>query len=304
MPANSIISSATSTAVDLSRLPAPQVIEQLDFETVLAQMKADFATLHPEHTTFLESDPAVKLLQVGAYRVINLQQRINDAAQAVLVAQAIGSDLDNLAALFGVTRRIVVEADAQAGVDEVLESDDALRRRIVLAPDSYSVAGPASAYVFHALSADGDVLDASATSPAPGEVIVSVLSRSGDGTAPAELIEAVDTILNADNVRPLTDQVTVQSAQIVNFDITAELTLYPGPDAALMLATANAALDNLLLENRRLGRDLTRSAISAALHVGGVQNVVLISPAQDVVIDALSAASVAGRSVIIAGFDQ
>ena len=46
-----------------------------------------------------------------------------------------------------------------------------------------SVAGPTGAYEFHALSADGDVKDAAATSPAPGEVVVTVLSRTGDGAA-------------------------------------------------------------------------------------------------------------------------
>ena len=44
-----------------------------------------------------------------------------------------------------------------------------------------------------------------AVSPEPGEVVVSVLSRQGDGTAPAALIDKVATVLNDDEVRPLTD---------------------------------------------------------------------------------------------------
>lgn len=300
----SILSSATSTAVDLSRLPAPDVVEPLDYETILAARRADFLARYPEFSAFVESDPAVKLLEVGAFQELNLRQRINDAARACMLAYAGGADLDNLAALFGVTRRVIAPADAQNATPEILESDADLRRRTVLAPDSYSVAGPASAYVFYALSADGDVLDASATSPAPGEVVVSILSRLGDGTAAPELIAAVDAVLGADGVRPLTDMVSVQSAQIITFDITAELTLYPGPDAQLMLDTANAALDTLLAANRRIGRDLTRSAIIAALHVGGVQNVNLIEPAEDIVVDAISAAALDQRSITIAGYGE
>jgi phage-related baseplate assembly protein len=45
--------------------------------------------------------------------------------------------------------------------------------------------------VFHARSAHPDVLDASAPSPVPGEVYVTVLSRLGDGTASPEVIDAV-----------------------------------------------------------------------------------------------------------------
>jgi phage-related baseplate assembly protein len=45
-----------------------------------------------------------------------------------------------------------------------MEADEDLRQRIVLAPESFSVAGPELAYVFHARSAHPDVLDASATS--------------------------------------------------------------------------------------------------------------------------------------------
>ncbi|VEA33816.1 baseplate assembly protein [Salmonella enterica subsp. enterica] len=55
-----------------------------------------------------------------------------------------------------------------------------------------SVAGPTAAYEFHARSADGRVADASATSPAPAEVVLTVLSREGDGTAEKDLLDVVE----------------------------------------------------------------------------------------------------------------
>ncbi|WP_211295237.1 baseplate J/gp47 family protein, partial [Novosphingobium guangzhouense] len=95
--------------------------------------------------------------------------------------------------------------------------------RMVLAPEGYSVAGPEGAYLFHALSADAEVLDATATSPSPGVVIVSILSRLGDGTASAQLVDTVQAYVSADDRRPLTDFVTVQSAQIVPYAVVGEL---------------------------------------------------------------------------------
>lgn len=291
---------ATSTAIDLSRLPPPDVIEPLDYEAVLADLIGEVTARLPD-ITLLESDPATKILQIVAFREVLLRQRVNDSGRAVLLAYAQGGDLDNIAALFGVQRRELVPANPETGSEAMMEIDDDLRRRVLLAPDSYSVAGPASAYVFHALSAHGDVLDASATSPAPGEVVVSVLSRIGDGTADPALLAAVEAVLGADEVRPLTDAVTVQSAEIVPFQVDAQLTLYPGPDAQLILDTAESRLAELLIANRRIGRDITRSALIAALHTGGVQNVALLEPAADVAVSDLQAGHASAVAVQVAG---
>lgn len=264
-------------------------------------MKADLVALDPSFDALVESDPAIKVIEIAAYREFLIRQRINEAARACMVAYAMGSDLDQLAAIFGVERLEIAPADPQAGTPAILESDEDLRRRVLLAPDSYSVAGPSSAYVFHALSADPDVLDASAISPAPGHVLVSVLSRHGDGTADAELVASVAAALSADDVRPLTDAVAVQTAVLVNFRVEAELTLYAGPDSQLILLTATTALENLLQDSRRLGRDVTRSAIMAALHVAGVQNVTLTHPAVNVEVDETQIANSTGTTIRISG---
>ena len=295
---------ASSTAVELSRLPAPQVVETLDFETILASRVAGFQAAYPAHDALVESDPAFKLLEIAAYQELNLRQRINEAAAACMVAYALGGDLDNLAAIFGVTRLEVTPADEQAGTPAVMEDDEALRRRVLLAPDSYSVAGPAAAYIFHALTATGEVFDASAISPAPGEVLVTILSTQQDGTASAELLATVEAALSADTVRPLTDQVTVQSATIVDFAVDAQLTIYPGPDAALIEAAALTSLQKELAERRRLGRDVTRSALFRALHVGGVHNVTLTSPAADIILDDTQAWNLTGTTLQTVGVAQ
>ena len=97
--------------IDLSQLPPPDVVEALDFEKVYEEIRAAFASFYPEHDLLLESDPAIKLLELAAYREIQIRARINDAARAVMLAYATGADLDNLAAIFD-TKRLGGESDA------------------------------------------------------------------------------------------------------------------------------------------------------------------------------------------------
>jgi len=266
-----------SVAVDLSRLPKPQVVETLDFDTIKADVLAEFQSRYGDFDALVESDPAMKLMEVFAYKIMLLRQNFNERAVSMLLPFATGADLENLAAFFGVER-----------LDG--ETDTALLRRVQLAPDSYSVAGPESAYVFHALSADVSISDASAIMAAPGEVLVSLLSATGDGTASAGQIAAVEAILTHDEVRPLTDSVTVQSADIVGYAIHARLHIAYGPDTALVLSTAQAALDTYLATRRRLGRLVSYSGHAGALQVAGVETLELLSPTADIAISRTQAA--------------
>nr|WP_314469827.1 baseplate J/gp47 family protein [uncultured Sphingomonas sp.] len=293
---------ATPTNLDLSRLAAPVFVEQLPFEVILAQMIAEVQARHPAFDATVDSDPAVKVLQVASYREMLIRQAFQDGASQLLVAYASGSRLDHLGALVGVSRLELTPADPQTGAAATLESDDAFRARIVLAPESFTSAGPELAYVSHAKRASGDVLDASATSPAPGKVLVSVLSRIGDGTASAELIEAVDAIVTDNAIRPLGDDVTTASADIVGFAVTASLVTFAGPDMTIVLAAARAALDAYLAANRKLGRTITRSGIIAALSVEGVHRVDLTDPAADVYCDPAQAAWCTGVAINHGGY--
>ena len=293
---------STSTTVDLSRLPAPELVEQLSYEAILAAMVADLRTRLPTFDATVESDPAVKVLQVAAYRELLLRRTFDDRARQLLVAYATGANLDALAAIVGVSRLVLTPANPQTGAAAVYESDDDLRQRVVLAPEGFSVAGPELAYVAHAKAASAQVLDASATSPAPGEVRVTVLSRAGSGIADAALLAAVTAAVTADDVRPIGDAVTVAGAALVPAAITAALTTFAGPDVSLVLATARASLDTYLADNRLLGRDLNLSAIYAALSVAGVEKVVLASPDADVVCSPLQAAQVTAITLTHAGY--
>ncbi|RJF94145.1 baseplate assembly protein [Sphingomonas cavernae] len=294
----------TFTAVDLSRLPAPKVIEELSYEATFAAMLAALLEVLPDFDATVESDPAVKVLQVAALFVMMDRQRVNEAARAVMPAYAIGTDLDHLAALLGIARLQLDPGNPELGIPPTMESDADFRRRMVLAPEGYSVAGPEGAYISHALNAHPDALDASATSPTPGHVIITVLSRDGDGAASPELLDAVEARVSDESVRPLTDYVTVQSAAIVNYAVAAELRTFAGPDGSVVLDEALRRLDAYIEGSHRLGRDVTRSGIYAALHSEGVQNVTLTSPAADIVLDRTQASWCTAINVVHVGVGE
>ncbi|MBT0719412.1 baseplate assembly protein [Rosenbergiella epipactidis] len=299
--------------IDLSQLPAPQIVEVPDFETLLTERKAALIALYPAdqqdaitRTLALESEPITKLLQESVYRELLLRQRLNEAAQAVMVAYSLTSDLDQLAANYNVQRLTITPADntTTPPTAAVMETDDDLRLRIPAAFEGLSVAGPTAAYEFHAKSTDGRVADASAISPNPAEVVVTILSREGDGSADSELLALVDKALNDESVRPVADRLTVKSAQIIPYQIDATLYFYPGPEAKPIMSAAKQSLQTYINSQTRLGRDIRLSAIYAALHVEGVQRVELAAPLADVVLDKTQAASCTGWTVTSGGTDE
>ncbi|WP_313073398.1 baseplate J/gp47 family protein [Melaminivora sp.] len=326
--------------IDLSALPAPQVVEPLDYEALLAQTKAELAERLRAHLPAidriltLESDPIVKLLQAWAWRELLLRARINDAAHGVMLAYAGGADLEQLGANFGVQRLLVDAGDAQASPPRqpAHEDDASLRRRIQMAMEGFSTAGPQGAYVFHALGADARVRDvavdaprfgpavlepalaaqlpagvialqvehsAGLSMPLPGMVAVTVLARASHGATPQPVLDAVARALNADAVRPLTDVVVVRAATAVPFAVDATLYVQDGPDHAVVRDAAIAALERLLASRGSIGQNLALSALYAALHQPGVVRVALAQPLADVLAGPTEAAHCTGYSIAV-----
>ncbi|WP_342323508.1 baseplate assembly protein [Kosakonia sp. BYX6] len=299
--------------VDLSQLPAPDVVEELDYESILAERKATLVSLFPEEqqdavarTLALESEPLTKFLEENAYREVIWRQRVNEAARANMLAYATENDLDVIGANYDVERLVITPADETAlpPVEAVMETDSDFRLRIQQALEGLSVAGSTGAYEFHGRSADGRVADISVISPEPSCVTVSVLSREGAGAASPELLAVVLNALNDEDVRPVADRVTVQTASIVDYQIDATLYLYPGPESEPIRSAAEAKLKTYISAQHRLGRDIRKSAIYAALHVEGVQRVELAAPVADIVLDKTQASYCSDYQIVIGGSDE
>ncbi|ATA57213.1 baseplate assembly protein [Variovorax boronicumulans] len=295
--------------IDLSQIPAPNVIEPLDFESLLAERKAELLAAIPEaqrtaiqSVLSIESEPLNKWLQVSAYRELVIRQRVNDAARAVMLAHAVDGDLDQLGANWGVERLIVTPADDTAlpPVEAVMEANADFRRRILLRLEAFTTAGSEAAYMYHALSASGQVRDVSVDSPTPGFVVVYVLSRVGDGTTGTELLEKVRAALSSRTVRPLTDNVSVLSASVVHYTIDAELIVDRGSDSEVVRQAALAATQAYADSVHRLDADPSISGNYRALHQPGVLRATLVEPADDIMMSVGQAAYCAGISITAA----
>lgn len=279
------------TAIDLSALPPPDVIEPLDVEEIVGRQKATFAQQwqirrdqNPDLPAFdtldLESEPAVVQMEAASFESLHVRGRVNDAARAVLLATATGADLDHLGAGRS-TARLEGETDA------------AFRRRIQLAYEALTTAGSYGAYEFHTLSAHPHVKSVRAYGPEsgfvePGRVLVSLLSNQGNGVPNPGVLEAVRQYLSAAERRPLTDYVMVEGAENDDYTIIAEIVVDPGPDADVIYQDALARLQALVDRVHVVEGVAARSAILATLHLMSesgapiVRSVNLISPAGDV----------------------
>jgi len=277
--------------IDFASLPAPDVVETLDYEVILAtmvtryQQKALERGLDPSATVLLESDPAKIVLEVGAEMVVQERQKKNDAARAVMLAKAENNDLDIAAAHFKVKRQIIDPGDPSAvpPVDPTYEDDGSLRRRAHLAYEALSVAGPKGAYIFHALSAHPKVKDAWAERTSPGHILVTILGRDGDGTPSEAVLQAVrDKIAPADQMqelRPDSDDVTVAGATVVHYRITADLDLYSLPDAEAALSAAKTNAAAYAAKQHKLMEPVAHSGLDGAMHVAAVREVHIMEPA-------------------------
>ena len=274
--------------IDISLLSPPDVIETLDYETILSQHKADLVSLYPdcEPLLSLESEPLVKQLRVSAWRELLLRQRVNEACRALLLPYAKGVDLDHIGTTYHRTQRLLVsagDATATPPLPAVWERDEDYIYRCTLAPSGFSVAGPSGAYEYHALSASGEVKNAYPHSPLPGSVDVYVLSNTGDGTPSAQLLATVDAALQPTSVRPMCDEVTAKAAIVKTYEITAIIYGYDGIVVDLALAGANTNAAAFAKENHRIGHSVFRAGISAAIKMAGVSDIEISSPAASII---------------------
>lgn len=280
--------------IDLSALPAPEIVETVSFEAIVSAIKSDVILRYPEAEPVLalESEPMVKLIEVFAYRELILRARINDAAKSVMLAYATGSDLEHLAALLGVARLTD-------------ETDDRLRARTQLSLEGYSTAGPILSYKYHAMATSSEVRDIFVASLVPGEVRVVVLAEPSDsapiGKPSSALLESVALRLNSDDIRPLCDTVAVVAADVITYGVEAALVCLPGPDTSVVLQAARTACEQYVLKQFSLGCDVTISGLHAALHQPGVMRVDLTSPSSSIAVASDQAAFCTGVVVEMNG---
>lgn len=271
----------SAVTLDLSRFDPPRALTPLDFEEILQERLADMIARFnqrdiPYEVNDTEYDPLIVLEETDAGRELKVVGMINDSVRAVLVAFAVGSDLDHLGLRFGVYRRVITPATGNTPA--VMESDAEFRRRILWAPEAFAAAGPEGAYIYHALTADPRVLNVDVWSPAPGRVTVAIQSREGTGEASEDLLVAVSKYLNRDDIRPLTDVINVQSVVNIPFSISLVAYIHPGPDETTVKDLIEKSVRKMVASRRTPSRDMPLSAITAAAALDMVERVALLTP--------------------------
>lgn len=141
------------------------------------------------------------------------------------------------------------------------ENDEDYYERMRESMESYSTAGSINSYIYHVMSVSASVSDVNVTSPEPGVVDIRVLLESGK--LPTEtILEQIGERLNADDVRPLTDFVTISSPVEDLFEV--DLTFYidknsPVSSGIIDKEVRKAVEEYLKWQQEKMGRDINPS---------------------------------------------
>ena len=284
--------------INLSSLPQPAAAATWSFAAIVQARLADFtqrmqAAGIAYDTGALESEPAVKLQETGAYREGLVYQRINEAVLATTLAWSAGADLDNVVAAFGTLRA--------PG-----ELDPSLRRRGQLAWEALSQGGSYGGYRYKALSAapvdlaDVAVYGAEVAGVAPGQVMIVCLGAAANGVpAPASLAAVRAAFPRAS--RKVNDQIVVQPIQPALYSVDATLTLSPGADPNAVVAAQTAALTTFAAARRKIGASVSPGDVATILGYsapGLVYGVTVRSPAATVGGNPFAAPILSGARVV------
>jgi phage-related baseplate assembly protein len=145
---------------------------------------------------------------------------------------------------------------SNSGSDQ--ETDEQLRERIILAPNSFSVAGPVDAYKYFTYATSPLIIDVAVPNPpaVAGTVVVYPLVAGGIDT-PTELLDAVQARLDPEKTRTMCDTVVVQTPTKTSYGLTVKITKKTGAVNQDILDIVTPSLTQYLKDiGVKLGRDV------------------------------------------------
>lgn len=167
-------------------------------------------------------------------------------------------------------------------------SDAEFYQLMKMSEDARSTAGPGGAYIYWAKSVSNEIADVKAIRPnepitgVPMGGHVHIFALMNDGTIASPTIkERIAAACSDDEVRPLTDFVSVEDPAVIPYDI--DLTYYIPIDtkqsaAEVEVAVSRAIEEYIAWQSGRLGRDINPSKLSQMLMSTGIKRVDIISP--------------------------
>jgi len=249
---------------------------------------------------FTVSTDVVVAPGVTSASVVGISVTSGTAANGYAVG-SVSQIMDPLAYVSAVTNSTVSGGGAEQ------ESDEALRARIKLAPSSFSNAGSRGAYEYFAFGASPSIIDVSVLGPndtpatPPGEVHIYPLMADGS-TTPGTVLTEVESAVNDEKVRPLTDAVSVFAPTRIDYDVEVEVVIYTTADPTDVQAAIEAKLNaHVLAKRQKIGQDIKRTQLNAQAMIDGVFDVTIVQPASDILIDATEFAYCNSVTVTVTG---
>jgi len=273
-----------TTVIELSRIPAPEAIEPLNYEVLLTGFRDRFQsfweaarladdTLPAFDVSILETDPAMIVGQAWSYLRLLDRSRVNDAIKALLAPLSTATNLDNLVLRQGIQRLTITEAVGDTPA--VMESDARLLERYLLSFNR-AAAGSRDGYLFAAYTAwpgAGDIeVVGRRIHGRRGDVDIVVAGPSGDVVS-EENLALVRAAVTADDVQPETTSVSVLAATRVTYQVDLVIEVLKGPDPEIVRLEAVARIRAAADERTYIYGEVPAALLSGAAYGASVLKV-------------------------------
>lgn len=289
--------------IDLSKLPKPTIIDEIDVEQVVKDMEED----HEKMVRNLNIpgvssgyklspyDPVRIFYKIAAsYQAMNIN-KINQAFAARVLSHASEEDLDNL---------VIENGTVRDG-----EDDSELRQKYLKTFSNLNTAGSFESYVYHVLeSIDGEngskaLVDCYPYSDEKTSIVkLVILPRKEIMVAPedekeedrekneterkerqTEIVKKVQNYFDTNkNIRPLTNKVEVVLAKPVIKEVKIDLDIKEGVSKDLVKNNAIERLEGYINSSYRIGFDIYTSAIIHYVMSDNIENCKVKIPSEDV----------------------
>lgn len=182
-----------------------------------------------------------------------------------------------------------------------VESDEDYAERIRIAPNSFSVAGPEKAYIYHTYSVNPAIIDVSVYSPDPGIVRIYPLLKGGELPSD-DVLDQVEAYLSSDTIRPLTDYVKALAPSVKEYDIVIDYWINKNDATkaeAIKAAVSSAVEEYRTWQQTKIGRDITPDILIGKVMAAGAARIDFstLSPSEWVQLSAYEVAQCASVTV-------
>lgn len=186
-----------------------------------------------------------------------------------------------------------------------IEDDDTLKDRIYIAPSKYSVAGPEESYRYWVKTYNSNISDVLIYSGDPVDVVIEFIMN--DGELPSEsMLLGVQKFLSDEQIRPLTDRVTVKAPETVEYKVNVKYFVNQSDlkKVDTIKTAVNAAVDDYIQWQRsKIGRDINPSQLIQQMVSAGAKRVEVTLPVFQVIGKA-NVAKLSSKTVTYGGLED